>query len=89
TWKDMENKIAQLTGHNPPNPWDPYDAFMASALLLKDNGAAAGGPVAERKAALRYFAGDNWNNPRWAFYGDHVMEIAENYQKQIDIISNE
>ncbi|MEK7133234.1 MAG: hypothetical protein AAB771_00925, partial [Patescibacteria group bacterium] len=45
TWWDPVNKtgykelIAKLTGHNPPDPWDPKDAFMAAALLLKDNGA--------------------------------------------------
>jgi len=87
TWILFEDRIAKLTGHNPPNPWDPSDAFMASAILLKDNGASKGGYTAERLAALRYFAG--WKNAQksaYAFYGDGVMELAEKYQKQIDIL---
>ncbi|MEK7122008.1 MAG: lytic murein transglycosylase, partial [Patescibacteria group bacterium] len=83
TWWDPVNKtgykelIAKLTGHNPPDPWDPKDAFMAAALLLKDNGAAAGGYTAERRAALRYLAGGNWKKSAYAFYGDDVMALAK------------
>jgi len=87
TWVLFEDKIAKLTGHNPPNPWDPEDAFMASAVLLRDNGAAKGGYTAERLAALRYFAGwKNANKSAYAFYGDDVMELATKIQNQIDII---
>jgi peptidoglycan hydrolase CwlO-like protein len=89
TWVLFESRIAKLTGHNPPNPWDPSDAFMASAILLKDNGASKGGYRAERLAALRYFAG--WKNAKkraYAFYGDGVMELASKYQKQIDILQS-
>jgi len=89
TWILYENKIAKLTGHNPPNPWEPNDAFMASAVLLKDNGAVKGGYDAEWLAAQRYFAGwGNAKNPRYAFYGNSVMELAEKYQKLIDILQS-
>ena len=87
TWNLYKKGIAKRTGDNPPNPWDPRDAFMASALLLKDNGAAAGGYTAERRAALRYLAGGNWKKSAYSFYGDDVMELAEKYQKMIDTIS--
>jgi len=86
TWESYESRIAALTGHNPPNPWNPYDAFMAAALYLRNLGAAAGGYTAERTAALKYFAGGNWNKSSWAFYGDDVMALAAKYQEQIDII---
>jgi len=87
TWVLYEAKIANLTGHNPPNPWDPGDAFMAAALLLRDNGAAEGGYTAERLAALRYFAGwGNASKSAYAFYGDDVMEIAVKLQAQINIL---
>lgn len=86
TWQLYKERIAKATGHNPPNPWDPYDAFMAAALLLKDNGAAAGTYQAERKAALKYLAGSNWYKPAYAFYGDDVMALAAKYQEQINII---
>ncbi|MEK7614677.1 MAG: hypothetical protein AAB428_03370 [Patescibacteria group bacterium] len=89
TWILYKDKIAVLTGHNPPNPWDPYDAFMAAAILLKDNGGAGGNYSKERLAALRYLAGwTNANKKAYAFYGDDVMAIAAKYQKQIDILQN-
>ncbi len=87
TWVLFEKKIAKLTGNNIPNPWSPEDAFMASAVLLRDNGASKGGYTAERLAALRYFAG--WKNAKktaYAFYGNDVMKLANRIQKQIDII---
>lgn len=89
TWVLYEERIARATGHNPPNPWDPSDAFLAAALLLSDNGADAQTPKAERLAALRYLAG--WKNAAkkaYAFYGDEVMELAEKYQQQINILNN-
>ena len=87
TWLLYKKGISNITGNNPPNPWNPKDAFVASGLLLKDNGAAAGGYAAERKAALKYLAGSNWNKKAYAFYGNDVMEFAADYQEQIDIIN--
>ncbi|MSR78890.1 MAG: hypothetical protein EXS59_01970 [Candidatus Taylorbacteria bacterium] len=90
TWVLYEARIAKMTGHNPPNPWDPYDAFTASSILLMDNGADKRTYSAERLAALRYLAG--WTNATkraYAFYGDDVMELAAKYQKQIDILSSQ
>ena len=86
TWQLFKSRISAITGNNPPNPWDPKDAFVASALLLKDNGAVAGNYAAERKAALKYLAGANWSKSSYAFYGDDVMELAAKYQNQIDIV---
>jgi hypothetical protein len=54
---------------------------------MSDNGADNGTRAAERLAALRYLAG--WKNatkPAYAFYGDDVMEFADKYQKEIDIL---
>lgn len=88
TWVLYEGRIAQATGHTPPNPWDAGDAFMAAAILLADNGADRGTRSAERLAALRYLAGwKNASKPAYAFYGDEVMEFADKYQGQIDILS--
>lgn len=94
TWILYEDRIASFTGHNPPNPWSPDDAFTASAILLMDNGAANSSTTCtltndpEKCAALRYFAGwKNANNPRYLFYGNDVMEFTEKYQHQIDILN--
>lgn len=88
TWVMYEKRIASLTGHSVPNPWDPLDAFTASAVLLADNGAKKGTRSAENLAALRYFAGwTNASKPAYSFYGDEVMDLADMYQKQIDILN--
>ncbi|MEK7505644.1 MAG: lytic murein transglycosylase, partial [Patescibacteria group bacterium] len=87
TWVLYEDRIASLSGHNPPNPWNAYDSFIAAGILLKDNGAGKGTRAAERLAALRYLAG--WKNATkvaYAFYGDEVMELADYYQQQINIL---
>lgn len=86
TWNMYKARIASVTGNNPPNPWNPEDAFTATSLLLKDLGAGAQTFSAERTAALRYYAGGNWNKPQNAFYGDSVMRIAEGYERQIQIL---
>ncbi|MBX4216014.1 hypothetical protein KW797_03625 [Candidatus Parcubacteria bacterium] len=87
TYSESKDRVGALTGHQPPSPWEPEDAFMAAAILLKDNGGAGGSYTKERLAALRYLAG--WTNATkksYAFYGDDVMQIAAKYQAQIDIL---
>ena len=78
--------IRKLIGKDSPsNPWDSKDAFVASGLLMKENGAGAKTYAAERLAALRYFAG--WggaSKPAYAFYGDSVMQWAGEFQILID-----
>lgn len=90
-WEYQQSKdlIRKLLGNNSPsNPWDPQTAFVASAKLLRDNGASKGGWSNERLAALRYFAGwGNANKPAYAFYGDEVMALATKYQGLIDVLS--
>lgn len=87
TWMLYKKRIADITGQNPANPWDVRTATFATALLMKDNGANKGTRAAERLAALRYLAGwGNASKPAYAFYGDDVMEFADDFQKQIDIL---
>lgn len=88
TWEMYQAKVAKVTGHNPPNPWHPEDAFAASATFLGELGATAQTYSAEREAALRYYAGGGWNNPANAFYGNSVMQIATGYQEQINFLQN-
>ncbi len=71
---------------SPANPWNNQDAFIATALLLRDNGAD-GTYAGDRLAALRYYAG--WggaSNPANAFYGDQVMNRKARLAKEITII---
>ena len=88
TWILYKSKITTVTGNNPPNPWNTRDAFAASSLLLKDNGAAKGGRTAEHRAAVCYLAGcGNASKSSYQFYGNDVMSIADKYDKQIELLS--
>ena len=73
-YSESSDAIRRINGTGlPANPFNNQDAFIATALLLRDNGAV-GTFAADRLAALRYYAG--WggaNNPANAFYGDGVM----------------
>ena len=81
TWvNDVMDRVAKLLGVTTPNPWNPEHAFMASAMYLTDLGAAKRTYTAERTAALRYYAGGNWNKSYNAFYGNEVMKKASTIQ---------
>lgn len=87
TWVLYEKKVASLTGHNPANPWIPEDAFTASALLLRDNGAVAYNRASEQRAAVCYLAGcGNAKKASYQFYGNDVMGFADKYEAQIKIL---
>ncbi|MCR4325574.1 MAG: lytic murein transglycosylase [Patescibacteria group bacterium] len=89
TWILYKDRIAKATGQTPPNPWDPRTATFATAILMEDNGADRGTRASEKLAALRYFAGwANASKPSWSFYGDSVMEFADSYQADIDVLEN-
>ena len=86
TWLSYKDQVARLTGHNPPSPWNIDDAFTAAALKLANAGADQKTDNAEWKAAMVYFAGNNWGKTVYSFYGDSVMELADVIQGQLDII---
>lgn len=86
TWVLYKDRIARATGEAPPNPWNARTAIFATALFMADLGADTGTYASERKAALRYFAGSNWNKPAFAFYGNAVMDFAEKYQRDIGVL---
>lgn len=86
TWASYEARIGAAVGVKTPNPWNPEHAIMATAIYMKDLGAAAGGYTAERTAALKYYAGGNWNLPQNSFYGTGVLSHAESFQTQIDFL---
>lgn len=76
--------IRTLLGKSvPSSPFINQDAFTATALLLRDNGAN-GTYSGDRLAALRYYAG--WggaNNPENFFYGDQVMQRKAQMEQDI------
>lgn len=87
-YSEYADTIRSLNGTGrPANPFNNQDAFLATALLLRDNGAN-GSYASDRLAALRYYAG--WggaSNPANAFYGDGVMNRKAKFEGQIRILS--
>ncbi|MDP2651092.1 MAG: lytic murein transglycosylase [bacterium] len=76
TWKIIQPSLSVATGKSMPDPWNPADAIMASALLLRDNGAGAQSYAAERTAACKYYSGRNCSFSPAATYGNQVMAKA-------------
>lgn len=81
--------IRKLTGKgSPSSPFNNQDAFMATALLMRDNGAAGGSYKAEWTAAIRYFAG--WagaSNPINFPYGDNVMTRRARLEGEMQVLA--
>lgn len=92
TWNLMVSKIASATGSKTPDPWNPADAIMASAIFLGDLGASTGDYTNERTAACRYYSGKTcFSNGRanvGLSYGNRVMERATALQRDIDFLQN-
>ncbi len=87
TWLGYKERASNLIGRSA-NPWKTYDAFVVSAIKLANDGAKEQKETAEWKAAMRYYAGGNWNNPAFASYGNKVIALAKKYQADIDVLEN-
>lgn len=90
SWVYDKNRdlIRSFTGKSQPSsPFSNQDAFMATGLLMRDNGAAAGTYKAQWTAAIRYFAGyGGANNPVNFPYGDNVMARKARLDNEIKIL---
>src|SRR5690606_5103522 len=80
-----QDSIRSLLGIDAPSsPFRNQDAFLATSLLMRDNGATGGTYDAEWTAAIRYYSGWNGvNNPRNHFYGNQVMERKARLEAEI------
>ena len=91
TWDIFAPRIKSSLGlPRDPDPWNPQDAIMATALYLKDLGAAAGTYSAERNAACKYYSGRSCDtrSPINYTYGNSVIAKADTFQKNIDFLNN-
>lgn len=88
TWEMYKGKVATALGKSAANPWIARDAIMATAMLMKANGATAG-EAAERNAACRYYSGRSCDGkkPLNSFYGNSVMALTRTVQADIDYLN--
>ena len=87
TWMIYRDRLKAITG-KPGDPWNIKDAFLASALYLTDYGAKERTYNGEWKAAMIYFSGTSRRTSYngYGFYGDNVIEIAVQYQRELEIL---
>ena len=83
TWMRYRDRVKAITG-KAADPWDIKDAFLAASLYLSDYGAGAKTRDAEWKAAMIYFSGTV--NTKYRFYGDSVLNLASQYEDDIEAI---
>jgi membrane-bound lytic murein transglycosylase B len=87
TWQKYSAQIASATGHANPSPWNNLDAFMATALYMRDAGAANGTVYDEKVAAAKYYAGSRWQY-YISTYGAAVIDRAQSFQDDIDVLTS-
>ncbi|MCR4334243.1 MAG: lytic murein transglycosylase [Patescibacteria group bacterium] len=90
TWQSVKSRLASMLKVSTPNPWEPRDAFMASAMYLSDLGADVQTYSAERNSACKYYSGSSCGAKKGnTFYGNSVMALATNIQENmINLIQN-
>ena len=89
TWIIYRDRVKAITG-KPADPWNIRDAFIATGLYVSDYGAKKQTYDGEWRAAMIYFSGTSLRTSYnyYGFYGDSVMAIAKQLQKDIDIIES-
>lgn len=81
TWKIFDEKLKGIFGRDS-NPWNPEDAFMASALFLDDLGAGTGTFSGESRAACRYYG----SGGSTCSYSRSVMKLKDSIQADIEYL---
>jgi membrane-bound lytic murein transglycosylase B len=81
TWNLYKDRVAGITGKTA-NPWNINDAFLASGLLLKDNGGVGN----ESLAAAKYYCGGSATRYECRAYANSVISIANGYADDIAAI---
>ena len=89
TWVGYRDRVKAITGKSA-DPWNIRDAFIATGLYVSDYGAKNQTYDGEWRAAMIYFSGTSKRTSYnyYGFYGDSVMAITKNLQKDIDTIES-
>lgn len=81
TWSSYTGPVSAITGIIA-NPWNIKNAFLASGLLLKDNGAL----TSESVAAAKYYCGGSYGRAECRSYANSVLRFATQYEADIKAI---
>ncbi len=81
TWSLYSDRVANIVS-GLANPWNIRHAFLASGLLLKDNGAL----TSESTAAAKYYCGGNYGRSECRTYSNSVLRYATQYEADIKTI---
>ncbi len=81
TWSGYESRLKNILGHDA-DPWNPRDAFIASAMMLTDKGAVGNVPSAQIQAACLYYGTGGSS----CSYGNSVMKLKIGIQANIDLL---
>lgn len=81
TWSSYTGPVSATTGVTA-NPWNIRHAFLASGLLLKDNGAL----TSESVAAAKYYCGGSYGRSECRSYANSVLRFANQYEADIKAI---
>jgi len=91
TWLNLgyKQKVENITGIKPANPWLASDAFLAAALYLANFDAGTKSRESEMGAVTAYLCGTSKMTDRCQaaggkWYRDLVMEKTDKWQKWID-----
>jgi peptidoglycan hydrolase CwlO-like protein len=90
TWMLYRDRIATITGATPPSPWRNSDAFVGTALYLKDALSACGsysGDTRIRCAAARYYAGGNWKKHLYT-YGSATLSRQKKFIDDVAVLES-
>lgn len=83
TWAGYKSRLKALLGHDA-DPWNPRDAFFASATFLTDLGAVGNSASAQHKAACKYYG----TGGSTCSYSNSVMKLKIGIQTNIDLLQN-
>ena len=81
TWAGYVSRLKNILGHEP-NPWNPRDAFFASATFLADKGAVGISFSAQSRAACSYYGTGGAS----CAYSRSVMALKTKIQADIDLL---